>query len=493
MTADLQHAIVRTLRAGTRGLFVHTGDESRALELLEKVGAELGWHVHTWSPASGVDHDSHPLPLLELLAQRRREDADALWILLAPLESMTGAAEIRAVREAMQRTSGPALVLVDPSDRIGTVPVIDRIPELWLTDLPPPGLPELRAHVEWVASLLDDPGALASGADTVARACLGLPRALADRLVAEAIVDHGTDPAAIARHVARAKPSQVDPGRMLEPAAAAPPDELGGLTHFKAWLRRRARGFDPRARQAGIRAPRGVLLLGVQGCGKSLAARVCANVLDLPLQRLEPGRLFGGTVGSSEHNLRRMIAAAEAMAPVVLWIDEVDKGLAGVDGSRSDAGTAARVIGGLLTWLQERQRPVFVAATANRVDRVPPELLRRGRLDEIFFVDLPDAPARVEILRVHLLAVPQRELGRTPPLRDPFEAFAEVAAAADGFSGAELEAALVEARLDAFAEGRDLAAADLRRAIEATIPLSVTRAEEIAALRSWAAHRARTA
>jgi hypothetical protein len=495
MNIELQHRIARTLQAGTRGLFVRTNDEARAVELVEGVGAALGWQVHTWSPASGVNHDGHPVPLLELISQRRREDVDALWLLLDPLGSMASAAEIRAVREAVQRSSGPALVLVDPSDRLGSSPLLDRIPELWFAELPPPDIAELRSQVEWVAGLLDDPKSrdLASASEEVARAALGLGRSAADRIIAEAIVEHGANASAIARHIARAKPMQVDPSGLLERAAPTPKSELGGLSGFKTWLQRRGSGFDPRAREAGIRFPRGVLLLGVQGCGKSLAARACADALDLPLVRLEPGRLFGGTVGSSEANLRRMTAAAEAMAPVVLWIDEVDKGLAGVDGSRSDAGTAARVIGGLLTWLQERQRPVFVAATANRVDRVPPELLRRGRLDEIFFVDLPDAAARIDVLRVHLIAVPQRELGRVPPMRDPWEAFAEVAAGADGFSGAELEAALVEARLEAFAEGRELAAADLRRAIEATIPLSVSRAEEIEALRKWAQHRARVA
>jgi SpoVK/Ycf46/Vps4 family AAA+-type ATPase len=198
-------------------------------------------------------------------------------------------------------------------------------------------------------------------------------------------------------------------------------------------------------------------------------------------------------VGQSEANLRATLALVERLAPVVLWLDEIDKGLAGSEGAHSDAGTAARVVGGLLTWLQERQEPVFVAATANRVDTLPPELLRRGRLDEIFFVDLPDAEQREAILQVHLEHVPRRRLGRVPPCADPWPAFAAVIRTAEGFSGAEIEAALVEARLDAFADGRPLAADDLRRAVAATVPLSRTRAESIAALRAWAAERARRA
>jgi SpoVK/Ycf46/Vps4 family AAA+-type ATPase len=202
--------------------------------------------------------------------------------------------------------------------------------------------------------------------------------------------------------------------------------------------------------------------------------------------RLEPGRLFGGTVGASEANLRRMLHVAERAAPIVLWIDEIDKGFAGSEGAASDAGTAARVLGGLLTWLQERAEPVFVVATANRIDALPPELLRRGRLDEIFFVDLPDADEREAILRVHAAESRARAKKSHP-------AFAALVRAAEGRSGAEIAAAVAEARLRAFADGRALEPSDLQAALEQIIPLSVVRAEEIAALRAWAARRARRA
>jgi SpoVK/Ycf46/Vps4 family AAA+-type ATPase len=203
--------------------------------------------------------------------------------------------------------------------------------------------------------------------------------------------------------------------------------------------------------------------------------------------------LFGGTVGSSEANMRRATEALERIAPVVAWIDEIDKGLAGAESSTSDAGTSARVLGGLLTWLAERTRPVFVVATANRVDRLPPELVRRGRLDEVFFIDLPGPEEREAILRVHLELAPAKRLGSAPPLSDPWEAFARLGRAADGFSGAELEGAVTEARLDALADDRPLAADDLARALAATVPLSVSRAEDIRALRRWASQRARSA
>jgi len=205
----------------------------------------------------------------------------------------------------------------------------------------------------------------------------------------------------------------------------------------------------------------------------------------LPLLRLDMGRIFSGLVGSSEENLRKAIHVAESVAPVVLWVDEIEKGLSGTQGSgTSDGGVSARVFGTLLTWLQEKTAPVFVVATANRIDALPPELLRKGRFDEIFFVDLPDAAERREILDIHV-----RRRGRNPAAFD----LAALAAQAEGFSGAELEAAIVSGLYDAFAEGTDLTQRHLVRAVGESLPLSVTMREDIGRLRAWAATRTRPA
>jgi MoxR-like ATPase len=487
--------IERALRAGVRGVLLQTTEEDRALQALEGVAERLHWPSHTWSavpPAMAAAKG-----LAELLAELAAQPREALWVLLDAGAGLEAPPLRRALRELCQRERGPAVVLVELPGPAATR--LAELPELLVETLPPPDLAELTEHVEWIAGLLaehDHPDArtrLLPHAPALARASLGLPRHAVDRMLAEAVLEHGPDPEALRRHIARAKAPALDRDGMLELVPAVPQGELGGLPRLKAWLQRRALALDPAARRLAIPPPRGVLLLGVQGCGKSLAARVSADILGLPLVRLEPGRLFGGTVGQSEANLRRTLALVERLAPVVLWLDEIDKGLAGADGAHSDAGTAARVVGGLLTWLQERQQPVFVAATANRVDALPPELLRRGRLDEIFFVDLPEAEQREAILRVHLEHVPRRRLGDVPPCADPWPAFAAVIRAAEGYSGAEIEAALVEARLDAFAEHRPLAAGDLQRAVQATVPLSRTRAESIAALRAWASERARRA
>lgn len=479
------------LQAGARGLCLRTDDEPRALRLCEEVGERLGWPVHTWSAAAGRDGLGAPEPLGELLRGLLRDPEPGLWVLFDP--PAADPAAVRALRELAQRSAGPAVVVVgEPA------PAVLAIPELEAADLPPPSPAELTALVEDLADELriagrPGPAALLSRcAPTLGPVALGLGEAAARRILRAAALAAADERGLLADLAAR-KAAALRRDGLLERVEPVPSDMLGGLAALKRWLTRRALALRPEARAAAIPDPRGVLLVGVQGCGKSLAARVCADALGLPLLRLDPGRLFGGTVGESEANLRRVTAVAERIAPVALWIDELDKGLAGSEGAASDAGTAARVLGGLLTWLQERTRPVFVVATANNVSRLPPELTRRGRLDEIFFVDLPDPDERAAIAEIHLDLAPRRRLGAAPPLADPLPALLALARAADGLSGAEIEGAIVEARLDAFAEQRPLAAADLARALANTIPLSTSRAPEVAALRAWASAAARRA
>jgi SpoVK/Ycf46/Vps4 family AAA+-type ATPase len=260
---------------------------------------------------------------------------------------------------------------------------------------------------------------------------------------------------------------------------------VGGLDALKGWLGRRGAAFSEAARRFGLPEPKGLLLLGVQGCGKSLTAKAIAAQWRLPLLRLDMGRIFSGLIGSSEENLRRAIRVAESVAPVVLWVDEIEKGLSGTRSSgSSDGGVTARVFGALLTWLQEKTAPVFVVATANQIHDLPPELLRKGRFDETFFIDLPGAEERREILAIHVA-----RRGRDPARFD----LDRLAARADGFSGAELEQAVLSGLYEAFAEGVDLSHAHLERAVAETLPLSTTMREEIDALRSWARTRTRPA
>jgi SpoVK/Ycf46/Vps4 family AAA+-type ATPase len=257
-------------------------------------------------------------------------------------------------------------------------------------------------------------------------------------------------------------------------------DGVGGLGDLKTWLRKRGRAFGRQAREFGLPEPRGILLVGAPGCGKSLVAKCVARQWDLPLLRLDVGRLMAGLVGASEENARKALKVAEDLSPVVLWADELEKGFAGLGG---DGGTSARVLGTFLTWMQEKRAPVFVIATANDLERLPPELLRKGRFDEIFFVDLPDEAEREAILGIHL-----EKRRRHLPDHD----LAGLARAAEGFSGAELEQAVIDALYDAFELGRPLADEDLARAVTGTVPLSRS-GDGLAGLRSWAAQHARPA
>lgn len=262
-------------------------------------------------------------------------------------------------------------------------------------------------------------------------------------------------------------------------------NQVGGLAVLKDWLTKRAVAFSAEARDFGLAAPKGILLLGVQGCGKSLCAKAVSNLWQLPLLRFDVGRMFGSYVGSSEENIRRAIAVAESIAPAILWVDEIDKAFAGSQSSgASDGGTTARVFGTFLTWLSEKKAPVFVVATANDISQLPPELLRKGRLDEIFFVDLPKPEERMEVFRIHL-----GKRGRAAANFD----LSHLALASENFSGAEIEEAINSALYDAFSAGKELNTEQILNAVTQTVPLAKTMDEHINALRQWAEGRARNA
>ncbi|MBD2862922.1 AAA family ATPase [Paenibacillus oceani] len=250
---------------------------------------------------------------------------------------------------------------------------------------------------------------------------------------------------------------------------------------MKAWLNKRNDSWSEEAVRYGLSAPKGVLLTGVPGCGKSLVAKAVSSLWTLPLLRLDVGKLFGMWIGTSESKMRSAIQMAEAIAPCVLWIDEIEKGFRGV-GAIGDSGTANRVFGTFLTWMQEKTKMVFVIATANDISGLPPELMRKGRFDEIIFVDLPNAEERRQIVRLHL----QKRLKK---LLDEAE-IDTIVRKTDGFSGAELEQVILSGLFEAFAERRDVVMQDILQAVQATVPLSVTQTEKIDALRKWAQERA---
>lgn len=266
-------------------------------------------------------------------------------------------------------------------------------------------------------------------------------------------------------------------------------DDVGGLENMKKWLSKRNNSWLGTAQKDyNLPAPKGVLITGVAGCGKSMTAKAMSAMWQLPLLRLDIGKIFSGLVGSSEENMRKAIQTAEAVAPSILWIDEIEKGFGGSSGGEMDGGTTSRVFGTFLTWMNEKTKPVFVIATANNISRLPAEMLRKGRFDEIFFVDLPTINERKIIFKLHLEKRLKGSKSKDFPITDGL--LNRLAQATEGFGGSEIEQAVVSALFEAFSENRTLQEKDLFKVIENTVPLSTTQSEQILAIREWANERA---
>jgi len=314
-------------------------------------------------------------------------------------------------------------------------------------------------------------------------AASGLTTIEAENAFALSVVETKTlDPVIIAREKAQA----VKKSGLLELIETKESlDSVGGLDVLKSWLVRRKNAFSQKARDYGLPTPKGLLITGVPGTGKSLTAKATAAVFGTPLLRLDAGRIFGGLVGQSESNIRSFIQTAEAIAPCVLWLDEIEKGLAGSKSSGvTDGGTSARVFGSFISWMSEKTAPVFVVATANDVSQLPPELLRKGRWDELFFVDLPNLEERQEIWRIQVA-----KHGRDP--RD-FDSV-QLARATEGLTGSEVEATFVEALYRAFDDDQEPTDLTIAEVLTDFVPLSKTMADQIIGLRNWAKGRARFA
>lgn len=346
-------------------------------------------------------------------------------------------------------------------------------------DFQPPGLAELN---DILARLTSNPGVSVNltpqGREKLLTAALGLSANQARRVFSKALVSKGGLDERDIDLVNREKKQVIRESGALEffsPSETVA--DVGGLDVLKEWLRTRERAFSREARDYGLPEPKGIALIGIPGTGKSLTAKMIAGLWRLPLLRLDLGALFGGLVGQSEENTRRALSLAEMVAPCLLWIDEIEKGLS-VGGG--DGGTAMRVVGGILSWMQEKSRPVFVVATANNIALLPPELLRRGRVDEIFFLDLPTVRERREIFQVHL-----RKRKRFPQNYD----LDKLAAASDGYVGAEIEQSVIDAMYAAFSDrdspGRDFTTDDILHALARQVPLSVSQREVVASLRTW--------
>jgi SpoVK/Ycf46/Vps4 family AAA+-type ATPase len=389
------------------------------------------------------------------------------------------------LRDAIASFKGTqkAIILMSPMQQVP----VELEKEVVVLDYPLPNLQELNQVLSHQLDQTKTRRVTTETREKLLKATLGLTRDEAEKVYRKAYVKSGRLTEAEVDIVLSEKKQLIRRNGILEYIEEDETlDSIGGLEELKRWLRQRSNAFSERAREYGLPQPKGMLILGVPGCGKSLIAKTTSRLWGLPLLRLDMGRVYDGSmVGRSEANLRNALKTAESISPAILFIDELDKSFAGTTGSSdSDGGTSSRIFGSFLTWMQEKTSPVFVMATANRVERLPGEFLRKGRFDEIFFVDLPNADERKQIFNIHL-SKRRRDITR-------FD-LDQLAKVSDGFSGAEIEQALIAAMYEAFAQDREFTQLDIIAAIKATLPLSRTMTEQVTALRDWARQRARPA
>ena len=479
------------IRARYPLVYLLSSEEQRVETELRTVASRMNKRLYTWSLTTGlVEHigqvNSATMRPIEVLLSIERLPQHSVVLLKdfhAALNDNVVRRRLRDLSVALRRTTVTVFLLA---------PVLVLPPELekdmTVIDVPLPTTEEIGEMLDRaIESVKDNPNVnvslSAEELEMLLKAATGLTLTEAENVFARSLVERRRLDVEV---VLWEKEQIIRKSGILEYYRATEAFEnVGGLNLLKEWMRLRTRAFTDEAQRFGLPAPKGVLLIGVQGCGKSLAARAVGSLWKLPVLRLDVGRIFAGLVGASEENMRRAIRTAESVAPAVLWIDELEKGFAGSQSSGfSDGGTTARVFASFLTWLQEKQSPVFVVATANDVSALPPELLRKGRFDEIFFIDLPSQREREEIFAIHL-----RKRGRDPKKFN----LRKLAQASAGFSGAEIEQAIIAALFDAFHRGSELDDEAILRELSRTVPLSRTMREHITALRLWAQDRARPA
>lgn len=469
-----------------------THEEGFALAIAGEVAARRQMPFWVWSVTAGLRDgalaDAPPIPDTDhpaaaLFHLSRHHVSRSIVVFLDLAGHFKDERVLRAFRDALkkiQQTSS-TLILLDHRDDLPQV--VQSIATNFELSLPDEA--EIEEVIKSTLRLINQEQRIAvdvtrQGLCIMVRSLRGLTRRQVRQIVIDAIAEDLRFDDADVKNFMLSKRRAIGDGLLEYVDAPTSLDEIGGLSRFKQWLHLRSSALTTEAQQFGLPAPRGVLMLGVQGAGKSLSAKAVATAWQRPLLRLDVGLLYDRYVGESEKRLRDALHQAERMAPVVLWIDEIEKAFASAASQSTDGGLSKRMFGCLLTWMQEHRHPVFLFATANDIEALPPELLRKGRFDEIFFVDLPGLEARHAIFRIHLQ---KRRKDRAK-----FDVDA-LAVASEGFSGAEIEQAIIAALFSAFERKSDLTDAHILQALKESPPLSVTMREKITALRHWASDR----
>jgi len=467
-------------------LLLRTYEEERWTRTLAELCGEMEKGLVTWSATSGAQPPLTELVRepIEFLRQTADYPEDHVFLLKDLHPHLKDAAVVRQLRDLIPglRERRQSILLVTPVD---DVPV-ELVKDLFVMQLPLPGLEEIREVLNEVRqSMPNDVAMDPAQEEHILKAVLGLTAEEARKAFARALQGREEIDDGVYAGLVSEKRNMVQGSDLLEFFDLDESiDDIGGLDGLKTWIGERAEAFSADAQSRGISNPKGVLLAGVQGCGKSLSAKAIARLLGFPLVRMDLSTLLESARGSSEQNLREVLHTMETIAPSVLWLEEIDKAFAGFDTEAATDATIARIVGRFLTWLQEHTAPVFVVATANNVARLPPELLRRGRFDELFFVDLPNFYERRSIFEIHL-----KRRGWKPEMFDADG----LANRTDGYSGAEIEQIVNSAIIESYSQGRMLTDDDLEQSRDRTVPLSVTMEDQIFSLREWARARCRPA
>ena len=503
---DFSKNFANLVNAGFPYVYIPSYEEERVTASLRNILADRELiknerKLYVWTQTDGIVGEdgrqardtNEPIRAIEMIA---RSNEEAVYLLKdfhiyfgADRQSRPDYAVIRKLRDIIPELKASRKTVVFLSSKL-VIPC-DMEKEISILDYDLPTEGEIRNLLnELIATISPENVHLTEDEKTVlARSALGLTMQEAENAFCRAIVNlKGISKDAIS--IIHDEKNQVvkKTGVLEFVKSDLNIDDIGGLDNLKTWLLRRNNSWSEKAKAYNLPAPKGVLITGVPGCGKSLTAKAMSAIWGLPLLKLDMGKIFGGIVGSSEENMRKAIATAEAVSPSILWVDEIEKGFSGIK-SGGDSGTSARVFGTFLTWMQEKTKPVFVIATANDISSLPPELLRKGRFDEIFFVDLPTTKEREKIFSVHINKRIKNS-GVQHEITADEQTCRELANASAGYVGAEIEQIVVSAMYEAFYANRGLRKEDVLKCINETVPLSNTQREQILALREWAKERA---
>jgi ATP-dependent 26S proteasome regulatory subunit len=469
-------------------ILIETYEEPRVLELLERICNLRGLALFTWNISQGLQRNARTDRIPEtkdpsaVLRHIESTPQNGVYTLLDFHPYLADPVNVRLLKNIAQTYHKTERTLVFVSHKISLPPELERMAARFSLSIPDmTGIRDiLRDEIAAWERFNEKVRGHQEAVDSLVLHLLGLTGEDARRLVRLALRDDGMITMSDIPRVLKAKHDLLAQGGLLNlELDTAQFSDVAGVKNLKRWLTQRRPAFLGAPEAAGLDAPKGIMLLGVQGCGKSLAAKAVAGTWGVPLLHLDFGSLYDKYIGETERNLRDALKTADAMAPCILWIDEIEKSLS-TDSAESDGGSSQRLLSSLLTWMAERKSRVFIVATANDIQALPPELVRKGRLDEIFFVDLPDSETREEILRIHL------KRRKQPPEHFDLQRLAH---ACDGFSGAEIEQAVVSALYEAVAQKQPLSNDMVLSEVARTRPLSVVMSEKLQALRHWATDR----